>query len=42
MATNNSNDIIIYQSPDGTTKLDVRLERGGLVDSLISRVTREI
>lgn len=26
MTTDNSNDIIIYQSPDGTTKLDVRLE----------------
>jgi hypothetical protein len=26
MPSNNSKDIIIYQSPDGTTKLDVRLD----------------
>jgi prophage maintenance system killer protein len=26
MPSNNSNDIIIYQSPDGTSKLDVRLD----------------
>jgi len=26
MTTDNTNDIIIYQSPDGTTSLDVRLD----------------
>ncbi|RQW86854.1 MAG: hypothetical protein EHM79_08900 [Geobacter sp.] len=26
MPSNNSNDIIIYQSPDGTSKLDVCLD----------------